>query len=47
MHLASGAVEVELGELGGAAQTVTVVKSDGESFGDGTKHSVVISLHRK
>lgn len=47
VHLSSGAVEAELGEVGGAMQTLTVMKADGGSFGDGIKHSVIISLHRK
>ncbi|KAM9337101.1 laminin subunit alpha-1 [Symphorus nematophorus] len=45
-HLLSGAVEVELGEVGGAMRRVTVVKPDG-SFSDGTKHSVIISISKK
>lgn len=47
VHLSSGAVEAELGEVGGAMQTLTVMKADGGSFGDGIKHSIIISLHRK
>lgn len=47
VHLSFGAVEAELGEVGGAMQTLTVMKSDGGSFGDGTKHSVIVSLQKK
>lgn len=47
VHLASGALEAELGEVGGATRTVTVVKPSGGSFSDGKKHSVIIGVYRK
>ncbi|KAG8009698.1 Laminin subunit alpha-1, partial [Nibea albiflora] len=47
VHLVSGALEAELGEVGGATRVVTVVKPDGGSFSDGTKHSVIITINRK
>ncbi|XP_029282402.1 laminin subunit alpha-1-like, partial [Cottoperca gobio] len=47
VHLLSGALEAELGEVGGVTQRVMVVKPDGGSFSDGTKHSVIITINRK
>jgi len=47
VHLVSGAVEAELGEMGGATRRVAVVKPDGGSFSDGTKRSVIVTIHRK
>ncbi|XP_047423850.1 laminin subunit alpha-1 [Mugil cephalus] len=47
VHLLSGALEAELGEVGGATQHLTVVKPDGTSFSDGTRHSVIVSINRK
>ncbi len=47
VHLVSGALEAELGEVGGETVRVMVVKPDGGSFSDGTKHSVIITIHRK
>ncbi|XP_027137087.1 laminin subunit alpha-1 isoform X2 [Larimichthys crocea] len=47
VHLVSGALEAELGEVGGASRMVKVVKPDGGSFSDGTKHSVIITINRK
>ncbi|XP_062236101.1 laminin subunit alpha-1 [Platichthys flesus] len=45
-HLVLGALEAELGEVGGATRKVKVMKPDG-SFGDGEKHSVIITINRK
>ncbi|XP_078100457.1 laminin subunit alpha-1 [Sander vitreus] len=47
VQLFSGALEAELGEVGGASRRVTVVKPDGGSFSDGTTHSVIININRK
>ncbi|KAM4718072.1 laminin subunit alpha-1 isoform 2-T2 [Anableps anableps] len=47
LHLVSGSVEAELGDLGGATRKVTVMKSDGGSFSDGGEHSVVLTINRK
>lgn len=47
IHLVSGKVEAEIGEVGGATKRVTVVKSNGGSFSDGRKHSAIITLNRK
>lgn len=47
VHLVSGVVEAELGEVGGATRRVMVVKPNGGSFSDGTKHSVIITINRK
>nr|XP_046227110.1 laminin subunit alpha-1 [Scatophagus argus] len=47
VHLDSGTLEVELGEVGGATRRVMVTKSDGRSFSDGTKHSVIITINKK
>ncbi|XP_034721226.1 laminin subunit alpha-1-like [Etheostoma cragini] len=47
VQLLSGALEAELGEVGGATRRVTVVKPDGGSFSDGKQHSVVIAVNRK
>uniref|UniRef100_UPI0037E85A5F laminin subunit alpha-1 n=1 Tax=Semicossyphus pulcher TaxID=241346 RepID=UPI0037E85A5F len=47
VHLVSGSLEVELGEVGVATRRVMVVKPDGGSFSDGTKHSVIIAINRK
>ncbi|KAK5850322.1 hypothetical protein PBY51_014581 [Eleginops maclovinus] len=47
VHLLSGALEAELGEVGGAMQRVMVVKPDGGSFSDGIKHSVILTINRK
>ncbi|XP_054478572.1 laminin subunit alpha-1 [Anoplopoma fimbria] len=47
VRLVSGAMEAELGEVGGATRRVMVVKPDGGSFSDGTKHSVIITINRK
>ncbi|KAL6097440.1 lama1 [Pungitius sinensis] len=47
VHLVSGSLEAELGEVGGATRKVTVVKPDGGSFSDRTKHSVIVTIHRK
>ncbi|KAI4794688.1 hypothetical protein KUCAC02_031907 [Chaenocephalus aceratus] len=46
VHLLSGALEAELGEVG-ASQRVMVVRPDGGTFGDGTKHSVILNINRK
>ncbi|XP_069368064.1 laminin subunit alpha-1 isoform X2 [Paralichthys olivaceus] len=45
-HLVLGTLEAELGEVGGVTRKVTVMKPDG-SFGDGEKHSVIITINRK
>ncbi|XP_053268611.1 laminin subunit alpha-1 [Pleuronectes platessa] len=45
-HLVLGALEAELGEVGGATRKVKVMKPNG-SFGDGEKHSVIITINRK
>ncbi|XP_041824167.1 laminin subunit alpha-1 [Melanotaenia boesemani] len=45
-RLVSGAVEAELGDVGGATRSVLVMKPGG-SFSDGTKHSVIITINRK
>ncbi|XP_069033643.1 laminin subunit alpha-1 [Embiotoca jacksoni] len=47
LHLVSGAVEAELGEVGGPTQRASVMKPDGGSFSDGIKHSVIITISRK
>ncbi|XP_078018932.1 laminin subunit alpha-1 [Epinephelus lanceolatus] len=47
VHLVSGALEAELGEVGGATRRVMVMKPNGGSFSDGTKHSVIITISRK
>lgn len=47
IHLVSGAVEAEIGVVGGATKRVTIVKSSGGSFSDGRKHSAIITLNRK
>ncbi|KAM6900446.1 laminin subunit alpha-1 [Xenentodon cancila] len=47
VHLASGAVEVEFGHVGGAHRGVTVIQFNGRSFSDGNKHSVILTFHRK
>uniref|UniRef100_H3D7M5 Laminin, alpha 1 n=1 Tax=Tetraodon nigroviridis TaxID=99883 RepID=H3D7M5_TETNG len=47
IHLASGAVEAVIGEVGGAPQTVTVVKTNGGYFSDGVRHSVIVTINRK
>ena len=47
VHLVSGGVEAELGDMGGATQSVTVMNPDGGSFSDGTEHSVIITIDRK
>uniref|UniRef100_A0A3B4FBW2 Laminin subunit alpha 1 n=1 Tax=Pundamilia nyererei TaxID=303518 RepID=A0A3B4FBW2_9CICH len=47
VHLVSGALEVELGEVGGATRKVTVIKPDGGSFSDRMKHSVIITINKK
>ncbi|XP_059205207.1 laminin subunit alpha-1 [Centropristis striata] len=47
VHLVSGALEAELGEVGGATRRVLVAKPDGGSFSDGLKHSVIITINRK
>lgn len=47
VHLASGAVEAEIGEVGGATQRVKVVKPNRGSFSDGTEHSVIITINKK
>ncbi|XP_072235081.1 laminin subunit alpha-1 [Leuresthes tenuis] len=47
VHLVSGGVEAELGDMGGATQSVTVMNPDGGSFSDGTEHSVIITINRK
>uniref|UniRef100_A0A8D0CXN5 Laminin subunit alpha-1 n=1 Tax=Sander lucioperca TaxID=283035 RepID=A0A8D0CXN5_SANLU len=46
VQLFLGALEAELGEVGGASRRVTVVKPDGGSFSDGTTHSVIINVNR-
>ncbi|KAK5897644.1 hypothetical protein CgunFtcFv8_015135, partial [Champsocephalus gunnari] len=46
VHLLSGALEAELGEVG-ASQRVMVVRPDGGTFGDGKKHSVILNINRK
>lgn len=47
VHLDSGGLEAELGEVGGVSRRVIVMKPDGGSFSDRTKHSVIISISRK
>ncbi|XP_061877295.1 laminin subunit alpha-1 isoform X1 [Entelurus aequoreus] len=47
IHLLSGSLEAELGELGGASRRVAVVAPEGRTFADGTKHSVIINVNRK
>lgn len=47
VHLAAGVLEAELSQVGGASQTLAVTKADGGTLGDGSKHSVIIGLHRK
>ncbi|XP_068604397.1 laminin subunit alpha-1 [Brachionichthys hirsutus] len=47
VHLISGAVEAELGEVGGATRTLTVIKPREGSFSDGKKHSVILTINRK
>ncbi|XP_068437392.1 laminin subunit alpha-1 isoform X2 [Clinocottus analis] len=47
VHLVSGAVEAELGEVGGATRRVAVVQPGGGSFSDGTKRSVIVNINRK
>ncbi|XP_042350009.1 laminin subunit alpha-1-like [Plectropomus leopardus] len=46
VHLVSGALEVELGEVGGVTRRVTL-KPDGGSFSDGAQHSVIVTINRK
>ncbi|XP_054863033.1 laminin subunit alpha-1 isoform X2 [Amphiprion ocellaris] len=46
VHLGSGVLEAELGEVGGASCRVTVMKPDGGSFSDGKKHSVIVTINR-
>ncbi|XP_028288319.1 laminin subunit alpha-1 [Parambassis ranga] len=47
VHLVSGGLEAELGEVGGVSRRVIVMKPDGGSFSDRTKHSVIITISRK
>lgn len=47
VHLVSGGVEAELGEMGGASRRVMVLKPDRASFSDGKTHSVIITINRK
>ncbi|XP_068200121.1 laminin subunit alpha-1 [Antennarius striatus] len=47
VHLVSGAIEAELGEVGGATRTLTVMKQNDGSFSDGRKHSVILTINRK
>ncbi|XP_039983193.1 laminin subunit alpha-1 isoform X2 [Xiphias gladius] len=47
VHLVSGALEAEFGEVAGATRRVIVTKPDGGSFSDGEKHSVIITINRK
>ncbi|XP_030253759.1 laminin subunit alpha-1 isoform X2 [Sparus aurata] len=47
VHLVSGGVEAELGEVGGASRRVMVLKPDRASFSDGKTHSVIITINRK
>ncbi|XP_014912106.1 laminin subunit alpha-1 isoform X1 [Poecilia latipinna] len=47
LHLVSGGVEAEVGDVGGATRKVKVLKSGGGSFGDGSEHSVVMTVNRK
>ncbi|XP_032407316.1 laminin subunit alpha-1 isoform X2 [Xiphophorus hellerii] len=47
LHLVSGGVEAELGDVGGATRKVKVLKSGGGSFGDGSEHSVIMTVNRK
>ncbi|KAM9332589.1 laminin subunit alpha-1 [Pholidichthys leucotaenia] len=47
VHLVSGVMEAELGEVGGASRKIKVMNPDGGSFSDGLKHSVVVSINRK
>ncbi|XP_073344237.1 laminin subunit alpha-1 [Pagrus major] len=47
VHLVSGGVEAELGEIGGASRKVMVLKPDRASFSDGKTHSVIITINRK
>ncbi|XP_076014482.1 laminin subunit alpha-1 [Genypterus blacodes] len=47
VHLVSGLLEAELGEVGGDTQRVVVSRPGGGSFADGMKHSLIISMKRK
>ncbi|XP_071340289.1 laminin subunit alpha-1 [Trachinotus anak] len=47
VHLVSGALEAELGEVGRATRRVMVMKPDGGSFSNQQKHSVIITINRK
>ncbi|KAM7389954.1 hypothetical protein PAMA_008234 [Pampus argenteus] len=47
VHLVSGSLEVELGDVGGATRRVVVVKPNGGSFTDRMKHSVIITINKK
>uniref|UniRef100_A0A3Q3N9Y2 Laminin subunit alpha-1 n=1 Tax=Mastacembelus armatus TaxID=205130 RepID=A0A3Q3N9Y2_9TELE len=47
IQLVSGALEAGLGEVGGGTRFVTVTKPYGGSFGDGEKHSVIITINKK
>ncbi|XP_028290565.1 laminin subunit alpha-1 isoform X3 [Gouania willdenowi] len=47
IHLLSGVLEAELGEMGGVSRTVAVMKRDGETLSDGSKHSVIVTINRK
>uniref|UniRef100_A0A671TW87 Laminin, alpha 1 n=1 Tax=Sparus aurata TaxID=8175 RepID=A0A671TW87_SPAAU len=44
VHLVSGGVEAELGEVGGASRRVMVLKPDRASFSDGKTHSCVSEM---
>ncbi|XP_053198733.1 laminin subunit alpha-1 [Scomber japonicus] len=46
VHLVSGVLEAELGEVGGASRRVQVTAGGG-SFADGLKHSVIVTINRK
>ncbi|KAM9839751.1 laminin subunit alpha-1 [Aulostomus maculatus] len=47
VHLVSGSLEAEFGEVGGATRRAVVVRPDGEAFTDGMKHSVIVTINRK
>ncbi|XP_040922183.1 laminin subunit alpha-1 [Toxotes jaculatrix] len=47
VHLLSGALEAEIGEVGGATWRVMVMRPDGGSFSDRETHSVIITINRK
>ncbi|XP_061661394.1 laminin subunit alpha-1 [Syngnathoides biaculeatus] len=47
VHLLSGSLEVELGEMGADGRRVAVTGAEGGFFTDGTKHSVIVNINRK